>query len=465
MKKLFVLSFIISSISFAQGRGTWTLTDPLKIPRQYAASVELVNGNILVTGGEDSVSINTTEIFDYKNEKWEIAPPMIVGRGSHVMVQLKNGNVIAIGGFGTKSCEIFDTLSKHWNLTDSLHEERSYGETATLLDNGNVLVVGGFYLSVHLTKGLKSCEIYDAPNSKWTLIDSLKLDRYYHTATKLLDGRVLFVGGSSYEEKGEINDCEIYDPTTGKWIQVAHLNVARYEHTASLLPDGKVLVTGGVNYTNDQSPWLSSCELYDPIQNTWTVVGSMLYPRASHSAIILKSGLILLAGGDMNNTTWELYDLNTFSSIYSNSYPGKQLVPSINLLPTGKVISAGGTTWTDGSLPVISSTKMCYIYDPNGINAVEQPKINLPKEFKLYQNYPNPFNPTTIIKYELPKTSHVVIKIYNSIGAEITTLINQTQLVGSYSVNFNAKGLSSGVYFYQIIANDWISTNKMLLIK
>jgi N-acetylneuraminic acid mutarotase len=465
MKKIFITIFSLSSILFAQGHGTWTLTDPLKIPRQYSASVELVNGNIFVTGGEDSISINTTEIFDYKNEKWKASSPMIVGRGSHLMVRLKNGNVMAIGGFGTKSCEIFDTLSQHWSLTDSLHEERSYGETATILDNGNVLVVGGFYLSVHLTKGLKSCEIYDALNSRWALIDSLKLDRYYHSATKLLDGRVLIVGGFNIEEKGEINDCEIYDPITGKWIQVAHLNVGRYEHTATLLPNGKVLVTGGVNYTNDQSPWLSSCELYDPIQNAWTIVGSMLYPRASHSAIILKSGLLLLAGGDMNNTTWELYDLNTFSSIYGNSYPGKQLVPSINLLPTGKVISAGGTTWTDGSLPVISSTKMCYIYDPNGINSVQIPNDKLVQDFRLYQNYPNPFNPSTTVKYELPKTSSVIIKIYNSIGEEITTLINKTQPAGSYSVNFNAKGFSSGIYFYQIIANDWVCTNKMLLIK
>jgi hypothetical protein len=108
---------------------------------------------------------------------------------------------------------------------------------------------------------------------------------------------------------------------------------------------------------------------------------------------------------------------------------------------------------------------MCYLYDPNGIDAVEQPKNLLLTNYKIYQNYPNPFNPTTIIKYELPKTSHVVIKIYNSIGEEITTLINKTQPVGSYSVNFNAKSLSSGVYFCRIVAGDWVSTNKMLLIK
>jgi N-acetylneuraminic acid mutarotase len=465
MEKIFIVIYTFTSILFAQSRGVWSLIDPLKIPRQYAASVALVNGNILVTGGEDSISINTAEIFDYKKEKWVIAPSMNVGRSTHVMVRLKNGNVIAIGGFGVKSCEIFDTLSKTWSLTDSLHEERTYGETATLLNNGNVLVVGGFYLSVHLTKGLKSCEIYNAPNSKWTLIDTLKLDRYYHSATKLLDGRVLIVGGFNIEAKGEINNCEIYDPKTEKWNEAASLNFARYEHTATLLPDGKVLVVGGQNYSDEMSPWLNACELYDPVQNTWTIVGPLSYPRALHSAVILKNGLLLLAGGFIDDAIWELYDLNSLKSIYYSSYPGKQGVPLINFLPDGKVISAGGTTWTDDSTPFVSAAKMCYIYDPNGIDAVEQSKNTLPKDFRLYQNYPNPFNPTTIIKYELPTTSHVVIKIYNSIGEEITTLINKTQLGGTYSVNFNAKGLSSGIYFYKIIANDWACTNKMLLIK
>ena len=138
-------------------------------------------------------------------------------------------------------------------------------------------------------------------------------------------------------------------------------------------------------------------------------------------------------------------------------------------MPNGKVLSAGGTTYTDWTPEhfdiFISSTKMCFLYDPDGINAVEQPKNLLPKDFKLYQNYPNPFNPSTTVRYELPKTSHVIIKIYNSIGEEVTTLIDKTQPAGSYSVNFNAKNLSSGVYFYQIIADNWVSTNKMLLVK
>ena len=469
MKKLFVLFLMISSISFAQGHGTWTLIDSLKIPREYSASVELVNGNIFVTGGVDSISINTTEIFDYKKEKWEIATPMNVGRGSHVMVRLNNGNVMAIGDFFNKSCEIYDTLSKSWILTDSLIVKRSFGETATLLDNGNILVTGGYDETLGKPKGLKSSEIYDSKQAKWILTDSMKFDRHEFSAIKLSDGRVLVIGGFCVAAKGEINNCEIYDPKTGKWNEAAPLNLARYDYAATLLPNGKVLVTGGLNYSNETSPWLTSCELYDPLQNTWTIVGPIVYPRTAHSAIILKNGLLLLAGGDTDNEIWELYDIDSFKSIYYNSFPGKQSIPLINLLPNGKVLYAGGMTYNDWTPEhfdlFISSTKMCYIFDPKGFDAVEQPKNLLPKDFRLYQNYPNPFNPSTTVRYELPKTSHVIIKIFNSIGEEVTTLIDKSQLAGSYSVNFNAKNLSSGVYFYQIIADNWVSTNKMLLIK
>jgi N-acetylneuraminic acid mutarotase len=455
MKKIFILFFIVSSISFAQSYGTWKLTDTLKITCPYATSVELANGNILVTGGLDkngSNFTNQTEIFDFKNEKWNTASPMIVGRGTHVMVRLNNGNVIAIGGYGTKTCEILDTLPQTWSLTDSLHDLRVDGETATLLDNGNVLITGGDnYAANYSMKNLKSCEIYNVNQAKWILTDSLNSVRAFHTATKLLNGKVLIAGGSSKK------DCEIFDPAIGKWTDAAPMNFARNSHTATLLQNGKVLLTGGD---------IKISELYDPLQNTWTVVDTTFSPGTGISEL-LKNGLMLFA--NLDNHMWYLYDIDKFSVVHTITYPARQLSQLINILPNGKVLSAGGMTYnayTPENIDlVLSYTKMCYLYDPNGIDAVEQPKNLLPKDFRLYQNYPNPFNPSTIIKYELPKTSHVIIKIYNSLGDEVTTLLNQTQPVGSYSVNFNAKNLSSGIYFCRIVAGDWVSTNKMLLIK
>lgn len=89
----------------------------------------------------------------------------------------------------------------------------------------------------------------------------------------------------------------------------------------------------------------------------------------------------------------------------------------------------------------------------------------MPGEYKLEQNYPNPFNPETVIKYNIPKDGLVSLKVYNILGVEIATLINKEQSAGSYSVNFNASGLSSGVYLYKLQAGTCSISKKMLLLK
>jgi hypothetical protein len=104
-----------------------------------------------------------------------------------------------------------------------------------------------------------------------------------------------------------------------------------------------------------------------------------------------------------------------------------------------------------------------------------QPIINdvndfvFPTSFSLEQNYPNPFNPSTTIKYSLPNSGHVSIKIFDTIGREVTTLINEVKNAGSYTINFDAssvsQGISSGVYFYRIESADFVDVKKMLLLK
>jgi len=101
---------------------------------------------------------------------------------------------------------------------------------------------------------------------------------------------------------------------------------------------------------------------------------------------------------------------------------------------------------------------------PVNISAVNDIK-NTPVQFRLYQNYPNPFNPSTIVQYEVPKNGLVTIKVYDILGREVRTLVNQYQNKGRYEINFNASNLSSGVYFYQLKAGEFINTKKMILLK
>ena len=89
----------------------------------------------------------------------------------------------------------------------------------------------------------------------------------------------------------------------------------------------------------------------------------------------------------------------------------------------------------------------------------------IPLDYILYQNYPNPFNPSTTIDYSIPKKSNVILKAYNMLGVEVATLVNEEKNRGIYSVNFDALGLASGVYFYRIQADEFVQTKKMLLLK
>lgn len=97
------------------------------------------------------------------------------------------------------------------------------------------------------------------------------------------------------------------------------------------------------------------------------------------------------------------------------------------------------------------------IQNPNGLVS--------PDGFYLSQNYPNPFNPSTVIRYSLPEKSFANLKIYNSLGKEVSELVNQSQVSGSYEVEWNASALPSGIYFYRLSAGEYAETKKMSLIK
>jgi hypothetical protein len=96
---------------------------------------------------------------------------------------------------------------------------------------------------------------------------------------------------------------------------------------------------------------------------------------------------------------------------------------------------------------------------------IKQVGNNIPSQFTLSQNYPNPFNPSTIIKYSVPKAQLVTLKVYNLLGQEVATLVNNQQNAGNYEVTFSADKLASGIYFYTLNAGNFVSTKKMILLK
>jgi len=107
------------------------------------------------------------------------------------------------------------------------------------------------------------------------------------------------------------------------------------------------------------------------------------------------------------------------------------------------------------------------ITSPDGIMMTKQFIFRYigPKEFKLEQNFPNPFNPTTKIQYQLPTDAKVTLKVYDILGSEVTTLVNEEQEAGYKEVQFNGNNIASGMYVYRLTAGNFISTKKMMMVK
>jgi Carbohydrate esterase 2 N-terminal/Secretion system C-terminal sorting domain/GDSL-like Lipase/Acylhydrolase family len=126
----------------------------------------------------------------------------------------------------------------------------------------------------------------------------------------------------------------------------------------------------------------------------------------------------------------------------------------------GPVYYALGREWSyydEGTAPLDQVVDKSILF-------VEQSPA-LPREIRLYQNYPNPFNPRTVISYKLSSLSNITLKVYDVLGREVATLVNRRQSAGNYSVTFDGSRLASGVYFYRLIAGDFVEVKKLVLLK
>jgi hypothetical protein len=273
-----------------------------------------------------------------------------------------------------------------WSATGSMAVNRGF-HTATLLPDGRVLVVGGS--QIHLD--LASAELYDARTRTWSSAGSLHTPCWGHTATLLQNGKVLVVGGSQADgfHLGSSPSAELYDPQTNSWSTAASMRTPRSFHTATLLPDGRVLVVGGVEASSeDVGHVVASAELYDPAMDAWSPAPPLPAARAKHDAILLADQHVLVIGGtagigagEASNSlrTAELYDptTQTWSSASSMRYARMQ--PTALLLPDGRVLVVGEVGINEGTAEVFDPANGRWSSLPNpGVGRAEALAVRLP---------------------------------------------------------------------------------------
>ena len=348
----------------------WSLTGAMNTPRAGHTATLLTNGTVLVSGGyinnNSAGTTNTSEIYYPDTGQWAMAGAMISSRQAHTATLLPDGTVLVAGGYANGSylntSEIFYSTSAIWSPTHSamtLAGGRS-DHTATLLQDGRILVIGGINAAGPTT----SAEAYSSTTGQWAAVTSMPTGigrgsngRFAHTATLLRNGTVLVIGGD--DAFGEILAPELYSPLFDTWagltirsvdptlIVGTDLGIPRLRHTTTLLPDGTVLIVGGVTASGNS---INSTLSWDPDTNFWQELkGGLTAKRGYHTSVLLNNGRVLNIGGSdapgsyLSSCDSRYYGPDRDAATPTSSPPFSR-IPTITTVDTGTFDRGGAIT-------------------------------------------------------------------------------------------------------------------------
>jgi Abnormal spindle-like microcephaly-assoc'd, ASPM-SPD-2-Hydin len=317
-------------------------------------------GDVLVAGGSDLLGpLASAELYEPTSGIFTTKTLFLKApRAFHTLTALPDGTLLAAGGLNCRlnpcpaiaTAEIYNPATNQFAFTGSMNNARS-AHTATLLNNGTVLVVGGWAGVPQNSEGmafgpaLASAELYNPATGTFSATGSLITARANHAAALLANGKVLITGGESVygQPSGDLSSAEIYDPATGAFSAAGNMTSTRFFHTATLLPSGQMLIAGGGQTQSDSSiAFLATAELYDPSTGVFTPTGTLAKPPMNHTATLLANGQVFIGNGEHNS---ELYNPATGSFLPAGPYFGQELPQTLittSLLPNGQILMAGG---------------------------------------------------------------------------------------------------------------------------
>jgi len=405
--KVVLIAFIllgISSLSFAEG-DTWSQLENIPTAR-FDAAVCVVDGNIYVIGGMKSwYGIQTKiEVYDPDSGEWSTKTNMPVG---------------------------------------------SMGLDAGVVDG-----------KIYLFFTDASVREYDPVTEEWADKEPMQ-DARKHFGTCELNGKIYVFGGWDNFAQVEYATLHEYDPATDTWTQKTDMPTTR-SMFACCTYDGKIYALGG--WENDSSEVNGSVIEYDPSADTWTTKTPMPCPVNYGTASAVDGKIYLIGGycwfdGEDGTRCSLVQEYNLETDEWTNKTPlpiERGAMTSVFIGDYIYVMNGSDTVHEDNGIGYT------YVYEPPSEFVTD----SNPVEYILMKNYPNPFNPQTTITYSLYHSGLVNLVIYDVLGREVETLVDEMKKPGSYSVLWNGADFTSGVYFYQIKLDDSkVLTHKMLLMK
>jgi hypothetical protein len=296
------------------------------------------------------VAAASPELYDPAGNTTQTLPSLAERRSSHTATVLNDGRVLIAGGYSgdyLASLDIYDPSTKGFVRAGSLAGARS-GHTATLLQDGRVLFTGGVGPGWTF---LASAEVYDPVTRRSQPVSSMSVPRESHTATLLADGRVLVVGGHvGRRQNMQVHaSAEIFTPHSGRFEAAGSLGTPRHKHDAIRLADGRVLVVGGADRTDRVH--FSSTETYDPRAGAFAAGPAMAHRRykIAGTSVLLPNGDVLVTSGAR---AAELLDVDrwTFREV-PGRLPEAYRFAAAALLPGGDVMIAGGYSDANQNTP------------------------------------------------------------------------------------------------------------------
>ena len=339
-----------------------------------------------------------------------------------------------------------DKLNNFWFATDGKGVVKYDGMNWTVYNFHNT----GFPVNYGSVIG------FDSSNNKWISGDGWGLLKFNDTNWVWYNDTNSGLP-SNYTTRGLVKNNIV-------WIGSNDAGVTRfdghnwtvYNHYNSGLPWNFVYMLNSDNYGNFWIPTFGGgVAKFNYGQNIWTVYNtenSGLHDNNVFSIYIDNNNVKWIGAGELaifNDTTWQTFGYPFITDVF-NFAKDKY-----------------GNMW-------ICTSFGLFVYNPTGVIGIEKNQTTIPEKYSLHQNYPNPFNPVTKIKFDIPASGFplgrgaggmTVLKVYDILGKEIETLVNEKLSPGSYSVDWNASQYPSGVYFYRLTTEGFSETKKMILLK
>lgn len=463
MKKIIFALFLL----FIAFSASYTQTNPFCAPDNISNNNDhwmFIDTFRTVTGNWNSLASLQEPLLGINSYYWQ-----------------QNDKVFICGGandsaFPVSTCSWYNIAVNSYETAASLPKGRWSGKLVKVRDS--LYLIGSRDSSLKPPDGI--IYKYSLTQNTWVLKDTMPAPFVYESAVCVFNDSLIFViGGSTNGFLNPRNFIRIYNPWQDSWKTIpslypVNITTAHAEYSSA---DTSIVVMGG--YGNGNLNAINRGHVtFHPGDSTlisWSSFGS-------DGTTPFGTGVYRVAGAKWNNYMLfgpAMNGSNTIDQIWGLEIVSRTVFNWIKFDPgsndtAGMISTFGAKSGTDSNYfflfggyknPAVVSSARKYTFGtppPIGIIAGNN---TVPENFILYQNFPNPFNPNTRISFSLPKSGKVELSVHDILGREVRVLINDFRNAGEHEISFDASSLSSGIYFYTLLAGDFRETRKMMLIK